>query len=118
MLPSKTIPETRKGHALKSKTRAKTTAAAAKKARLNPVEDEDIEDDGPLHNSGNASGQSTARSTLSISPASSFSGSNPKVSNIFGYTWFDSMTRCYRCILECELHDGEKHEEEPHLPIL
>ena len=84
MLPSKTIPEARKGHALKSKTRAKTTAAPAKKARLNPVEDEDVGDDGPLHNSGDASGQSAARSTPSISLASSFSGSKPKVSNILG----------------------------------
>ena len=84
MLPSKTVPEMRKGHVLKSKTRAKTTVAPAKKAQLNPVEDEDVEDDSPLHNSGDASGQSATCSTPSISPASSFSGSKPKVSNIFG----------------------------------
>ena len=82
MLPSKTIPEARKGHTLKSKTKAKITAAPAKKkARPNPVEDENIEDDG-VHNSGDASGQSAPRSTPSISLASSFYGSKPNVSNV------------------------------------
>jgi hypothetical protein len=64
MLPSKTIPETRKGHTLKPRTKAKLTAPPAKKARPSSVEVEDVEDED--------SPRSTTTRNATISPANSF----------------------------------------------
>jgi hypothetical protein len=80
MLPSKTIPDTknRKGHALKPKTIAKTTAGSAaappkKKSKIQSGtgEVEIIEDN---ERTGRGGGSSAANS---ISPASSFQMSHP-----------------------------------------
>ncbi|KAH9160626.1 hypothetical protein EDB89DRAFT_871052 [Lactarius sanguifluus] len=66
MLPSMTVPEvkSRKGHALKPKRKANTTAAPAKKARTCSVRAEQVEDEDSLY--------STATRNATISPMSSF----------------------------------------------
>jgi hypothetical protein len=79
MLPSKTIPDVknRKGHALKPKTTAKTTAGSAaappkKKSRISSgTEVEIIEDNERTGRSGSSS------AAIGISPASSFQMSHP-----------------------------------------
>jgi hypothetical protein len=82
MLPSKTIPDVknRKGHALKPKTTAKTTAGSAaappkKKSRISSGTEVEIIKDNERTGRSGSSGSSSA--AIGISPASSFQMSHP-----------------------------------------